>query len=174
QRCIPLYGDNIGRILAAKVGKSRRVFVLDLDDTLWGGVIGDDGLEGIVLGQGSAAGEAHLAVQRIAKAYASRGVILCVASKNTHEIAIEAFRRHPDMVLREEDIAAAQINWNDKASNIRALSQTLNLGLEAFVFLDDNPVERRQVRGELPEVAIPELPADPGDWPVVLQGAGYF
>lgn len=174
QRCIPLYGDNIGRILAAKVGKSRRVFVLDLDNTLWGGVIGDDGLEGIVLGQGSAAGEAHLAVQRIAKAYASRGVILCVASKNTHEIAIEAFRRHPDMVLREEDIAAAQINWNDKASNIRALSQTLNLGLEAFVFLDDNPVERRQVRGELPEVAIPELPADPGDWPVVLQGAGYF
>lgn len=174
QRCIPLYGDNIGRILAARVGKSRRVFVLDLDNTLWSGVIGDDGLEGIVLGQGSAAGEAHLAIQRIAKAYAARGVILCVASKNTHEIAMEVFHRHPDMVLREADIVAVQINWNDKASNIRALAQTLNLGLEAFVFLDDNPVERKQVRGELPEVAIPELPADPADWPVVLQGAGYF
>lgn len=174
QRCIPLYGDNIGRILAAKVGKSRRVLVLDLDNTLWGGVIGDDGVEGIILGQGSAAGEAHLAIQRIAKAYAGRGVILCVASKNTHDIAMEAFHRHPDMVLREDDIAAAQINWNDKASNIRALAQTLNLGLESFVFLDDNPVERKQVRGELPEVAIPELPADPADWPVVLQGAGYF
>lgn len=174
QRCIPLYGDNIGRILAAKLGKSRRVFVLDLDNTLWGGVIGDDGLEGIILGQGSAAGEAHLAIQRIARAYAGRGVILCVASKNTHEIAMEVFHRHPDMVLREDDIVAAQINWNDKASNIRALAQTLNLGLEAFVFLDDNPVERKQVRDELPEVAIPELPADPADWPVVLQGAGYF
>lgn len=174
QKCIPLYGDTIGRILAAKVGKSRRVLVLDLDNTLWSGVIGDDGLEGIVLGQGSAAGEAHLAVQRIAKAYAGRGVILCVASKNTHDIAMEVFRRHPDMVLREDDIAATQINWNDKASNIRALAQTLNLGLESFVFLDDNPVERKQVRGELPEVAIPELPADPADWPVVLQGAGYF
>lgn len=174
QRCIPLYGDNLGRILAAKVGKSRRVFVLDLDNTLWSGVIGDDGVEGIVLGQGSAAGEAHLTIQRIAKAYASRGVILCLASKNTHEIAMEAFQRHPDMVLREEDIAASQINWNDKASNIRALARTLNLGLESFVFLDDNPVERKQVRSELPEVAIPELPADPADWPVVLQGAGYF
>ena len=174
QRCIPWYGDNIGRILAARLGKSRRVFVLDLDNTLWGGVIGDDGLAGIVLGQGSAAGEAYLAIQRIAKAYAGRGVILCVASKNTHEIAIEVFRRHPDMVLREEDIAATQINWNDKASNIRALAGTLNLGLESFVFLDDNPVERKQVRDALPEVAVPELPADPADWPVVLQGAGYF
>lgn len=174
QRCIPWYGDNIGRILAAKVGKSRRVFVLDLDNTLWGGVIGDDGLSGIVLGQGSAAGEAHVAIQRIAKAYANRGVILCVASKNTHDIAMEVFRRHPDMVLREDAIAATQINWNDKASNIRALAATLNLGLESFVFLDDNPVERKQVRDALPEVAVPELPADPADWPVVLQGAGYF
>lgn len=174
QRCIPLYGDNLGRILAAKVGKSRRVLVLDLDNTLWSGVIGDDGVEGIIIGQGSAAGEAHLTIQRIAKGYASRGVILCLASKNTHEIAMEAFYRHPDMVLREDDIAASQINWNDKASNIRALAKTLNLGLESFVFLDDNPVERRQVRSELPEVAIPELPADPADWPVVLQGAGYF
>ncbi len=174
QRCIPLYGDSIGRILAAKVGKSRRVLVLDLDNTLWSGVIGDDGLEGIVLGQGSAAGEAHLAIQHIAKAYASRGIILCIASKNTHDIAMEVFRRHPDMVLREDDIAAAQINWNDKASNIRALAQTLNLGLESFVFLDDNPVERKQVRDALPEVAVPELSEDPADWPVVLQGAGYF
>lgn len=174
QRCIPFYGDNLGRILAARVGKSRRVFVLDLDNTLWGGVIGDDGLNGIVLGQGSAAGEAHLAIQRIARAYAGRGVVLAVASKNTHDIAMEVFETHPDMVLREADLAATQINWNDKASNIRALAQTLNLGLESFVFLDDNPVERKQVRDALPEVAVPELPQDPSDWPVLLQAAGYF
>lgn len=173
-QCIPLYGDTLGRILAAKVGKSRRALVLDLDNTLWGGVIGDDGLDGIVIGQGSAVGEAHLAVQRIARAYAERGIVLCVASKNTHDIAIEVLRRHPDMVLREEDIAAYQINWGDKASNIRALAETLNLGLESFVFLDDNPVERKQVRDALPEVAVPELPLDPADWPLVLRGAGYF
>ncbi len=174
QKCIPLYGDCLGRILAAKIGKSRRVLVLDLDNTLWSGVIGDDGMDGIVLGQGAAAGEAHLAVQRIAKAYSDRGVVLTVASKNTHDIAMEVFRNHPDMILRESDLSATQINWNDKASNIRALSQTLNLGLESFVFLDDNPVERKQVRDALPEVAVPELSADPSMWPVILQGAGYF
>ncbi|RYD68454.1 MAG: HAD-IIIC family phosphatase [Sphingomonadales bacterium] len=172
--CVPFYGDNIGRILAAKLGKSRRALILDLDNTLWGGVIGDDGLEGIVIGQGSAVGEAHLSVQRIAKAYARRGIVLCVASKNTHEVAIEAFHKHPDMLLREEDIAAFQINWQDKAGNIRAMAETLNLGLDAFVFLDDNPVERKQVRDALPLVAVPELPLDPADWPLTLAGAGYF
>jgi FkbH-like protein len=150
------------------------VLILDLDETLWGGVIGDDGIQGIVLGAGNARGEAHLAIQRMALQYKERGVILCVASKNTDEIAREVFRRHPDMLLREPDIALFEINWGDKASNIKAMAETLELGYESFVFIDDNPVERKQVRDLLPGVAIPELPRDPSGWVPVIQGAAYF
>jgi FkbH-like protein len=171
---VPLYLDGICRIAGAIGGKSRRVLVLDLDNTLWGGVIGDDGLEGIILGQGDALGEAHSAVQRYALGLKKRGVVLCVASKNTHDVAMEAFRSHPDMLLREPDISLSRINWRDKAANIEELAVALNLGLESFVFLDDNPAERKRVREALPLVAVPELPADPSDWPLILSSAAYF
>ena len=171
---LPLYADRVCRLLGAMQGKARRALVLDLDNTLWGGVIGDDGLHGIVLGEGEATGEAFLHVQRLALALRSRGVILAVCSKNNDEIARLPFASHPDMVLRAEHIASFKANWHDKASNIRAIAAELSLGLDAFVFLDDNPVERELVRHYLPEVAVPELPEDPAYYARTLAFAGYF
>ena len=171
---LPLYCDHVCRLVAALKGKSKRVLVLDLDNTLWGGVIGDDGLGGIKLGEGDGTGEAFLTVQKLALAYRDRGIVLAVASKNTDSIARSAFREHPDMVLREEHIAVFQANWNDKPTNLKAIADELSLGLDAFVFLDDNPAERAIVRQFLPQVAVPELPEDPAQYARVLSAAGYF
>jgi FkbH-like protein len=171
---LPLYADHVGRIVAALHGKSRRCLILDLDNTVWGGVIGDDGLEGIQLAQGDSTGEAYLAVQQLALALRDRGIVLAVSSKNEDEIARLPFRRHPEMLLREEDIAVFQANWNDKATNIKAIAEELSLGLDAMVFLDDNPVERGLVRQMLPQVAVPELPDDPALYARTLAAAGYF
>jgi len=170
----PYYGELAARILAALRGLSRKCLVLDLDNTLWGGVIGDDGLDGIVLGEGSAAGEAHLALQRYAKQLKERGVILAVCSKNDSKIAEAAFRDHPEMVLRRGDIAAFQANWDDKAQNLKAIAERLNIGLDSLVFVDDNPIERARVRQALPMVAAPELPEDPAHYVRCLAEAGYF
>ena len=170
----PFYGDLVGRLLAAGRGRSSKCLVLDLDNTLWGGVIGDDGLEDIVIGQGSALGEAFVAVQRYAKDLARRGVILAVCSKNEEVNALAPFERHPDMVLRRSDIACFVANWRDKATNIREIALTLNIGLDSLVFLDDNPFERNLVRRELPMVATPEVSDDPADYPGTLADAGYF
>jgi HAD superfamily phosphatase (TIGR01681 family) len=159
--CIPLYADWVGRILGAARGKARKCLVLDLDNTLWGGVIGDDGLTGIVLGNGSPRGEAYLKVQQTALALRERGVVLAVSSKNEDDVARSPFRAHPEMLLKERDVAVFQANWQDKASNLKAVAQTLNIGLDSLVLLDDNPVERAQVREALPQVAVPELPDDP-------------
>ena len=171
---IPLYADHIARIIAAIRGKSRKVLILDLDNTLWGGVIGDDGLEGIQIAQGDAAGEAHLAVQRFALELRQRGVVLAVSSKNTDEIAREPFNKHPEMLLKLDHFAVFQANWNDKATNIQAIAEELSLGLDAMVFLDDNPVERGLVRKLLPQVAVPELPEEPAYYVRTLAAAGYF
>lgn len=171
---IPLYADNVMRIIAAQMGRSRRVLVLDLDNTMWGGIVGDDGIEGLALGSGSPLGEAHSALQRMALSLKERGIILCVSSKNDEAIALDAFRNHPEMILKEDDIVAFRINWEDKAANLKAIADTIDLGLDAFVFLDDNPAERKRVRDALPSVAVPELPEDPSEWPSVFQAAGYF
>lgn len=174
QDLVPLYSDWVGRLLGAARGKSRKCLVLDLDNTLWGGVIGDDGLAGIVLGNGSPAGEAHLSVQKTALALRERGVILAVSSKNDDAVARSAFREHPEMVLKEDHIAVFQANWQDKASNLHAIAKALNIGTDALVLLDDNPAERAQVRATLPEVGVPELPADPAFFAQTLLAAGYF
>jgi FkbH-like protein len=171
---IPLYADNVMRIVAAQMGRSRRVLVLDLDNTMWGGFVGDDGIEGLALGNGSPLGEAHAALQRMALSLKQRGIILCVSSKNDEAIALDAFRNHPEMILKEDDIVAFRVNWDDKAANIKAIADAIDLGLDAFVFLDDNPAERKRVRDALPAVAVPELPEDPSDWFAVFQAAGYF
>ncbi|MDD4914739.1 MAG: HAD-IIIC family phosphatase [Methylococcales bacterium] len=171
---LPLYAEHICRIIAAQRGKSRRCLILDLDNTVWGGIIGDDGLEGIVIGQGDATGEAHLDVQQTALGLRERGIVLAVSSKNTDEIARKPFREHPDMLLREEHLAVFQANWNDKATNITAIAKELSLGLDAMAFLDDNPVERNLVRQMLPMVAVPELPADPALYTRYLLAAGLF
>jgi FkbH-like protein len=171
---IPLYADHVARTIAAIRGKSRRVLVLDLDNTLWGGVIGDDGIEGIKLAQGDATGEAHLAVQRLALDLRDRGIVLAVSSKNTDEIARGPFLKHPEMQLKLEHIAVFQANWQDKATNIQSIAAELALGLDSLVFLDDNPVERELVRRLLPQVAVPELPEDPALYARTLTAAGYF
>jgi FkbH-like protein len=169
-----LYGDMVGRIVAAQRGLSKKCLVLDLDNTLWGGVVGDDGLEGLVLGEGSAVGEAHLAVQRYAKQLKERGIILAVCSKNDHAVAESAFRDHPEMLLRRPDISAFMANWDDKAENLKAIAAQLNIGLDSLVFVDDNPVERARIRQSLPMVTVPELPKDIAHYVRCLADAGYF
>ncbi|MBK3848793.1 HAD-IIIC family phosphatase [Stutzerimonas xanthomarina] len=169
----PLYGDQLARIAAASAGLSRKCLVLDLDNTLWGGVVGDDGVEAIHLGQGSPSGEAFLAFQRYAAQLARRGIILAVCSKNDLSVAEAAFN-HPEMALKRSDIAAFVANWEDKAGNLRRIASMLDIGLDSLVFVDDNPAERDIVRRELPEVAVPELPDDVADYPARVAAAGYF
>jgi len=171
---IPFYADHVARTLAAIRGKSRKALILDLDNTVWGGVIGDDGLEGIQIAQGDARGEAHLAVQRLALDLRQRGIVLAVCSKNTDEVAREPFEKHPEMLLKLDHIAVFQANWSDKATNIQAIGEELSLGLDAMVFLDDNPVERGLVRKLLPQVAVPELPEEPAYYARTLAAGGYF
>jgi FkbH-like protein len=171
---IPLYADHVARTIAAIRGRSRKVLILDLDNTVWGGVIGDDGLEGIKVAQGDATGEAHLAVQRLALDLRRRGIVLAVSSKNTDEVARAPFTQHPEMLLKLDHIAVFQANWNDKATNIQAIAEELSLGLDAMVFLDDNPVERGLVRQLLPQVAVPELPEEAAYYARTLTAGGYF
>ncbi len=170
----PHYGDLVARLLAARQGRSAKCLVLDLDNTIWGGVIGDDGLDGILLGQGSAQGEAFQAIQRYARGLAHRGIILAVCSKNDEANALLPFEKHPEMVLKRSDIACFVANWNDKAANLREIARRLNIGLDALVFMDDNAFERNIVRQELPMVAVPELPDDPAHYPQIISDAGYF
>ena len=171
---IPLYAEHVARIIAATRGKTGKVLVLDLDNTVWGGVIGDDGLEGIKLAQGDPSGEAHLAVQRMALDLRRRGILLAVSSKNFDAVAREPFLKHPEMLLRLEHIAVFRANWDDKANNLRAIAAELSLGIDSLVLLDDNPVERGLVRALLPEVGVPELPDDPAFYARALAAAGYF
>ena len=172
--CFPAYADMLGRLLGSIRGKARKCLVLDLDNTIWGGVIGDDGLGGILVGQGSPRGESFLAVQHTAAELRSRGVLLAVCSKNDDAVARSPFREHPEMALRENHIAVFQANWIDKASNLESIARTLNIGLDALVLLDDNPAERAQVRAALPMVAVPELPDDPSWFSWYLTACGYF
>jgi FkbH-like protein len=170
----PLYGDLVARLLAAQQGRSRKCLVLDLDNTIWGGVIGDDGLDGIIIGQGSPLGEAYLAFQSYARDLARRGVILAVCSKNDMSNAVEPFEKHPDMLLKLKDIGSFVANWSDKPTNLRAVASELNIGLDSLVFLDDNPFERELVRRELPMVAVPEVTEDPVYYAQTVSDAGYF
>ena len=146
---LPVMARHTAAVLAARLGLSRRAIVLDLDNTLWGGVIGDDGLAGIVLGGGTA-GEAFQDFQVALKELVGRGIVLAVCSKNDPEVALAPFRDHPEMVLKEDDIAAFVANWEPKSTNIRRIADTLGLGLDSLTFLDDNPYERAEVRRALP------------------------
>ena len=173
-QAMALYGDLVARLVAANQGRSSKCLVLDLDNTLWGGVIGDDGLAGIKLGQGSARGEAHLAFQHYARDLGRRGIILAVCSKNDETNAQEPFHSHPEMALRRDDIACFIANWTDKASNLREIAKRLNIGLDSLVFADDNPAERAIIRRELPMVEVPELPEDPTFYASCIASAGFF
>lgn len=170
----PMYGELVARLLAARLGRSAKACVLDLDNTLWGGVIGDDGPDGVVIGQGSAQGEAFLAMQKYALDLRRRGIILAVCSKNDEAVARSAFEKNPEMALKLSDFGCFIANWDDKASNLREIARRLNIGVDALVFVDDNPFERELVRRELPMVAVPELPPEPELYVSCLADSGYF
>jgi FkbH-like protein len=141
---------------------------------LWGGIVGDDGMQGLALGHGSAEGEAFLAFQHYLRRLRERGILLAVCSKNDEAVARAAVAEHPEMVLRPDDFAAFVANWEDKPSNLRRIAADLRLGLDALVFFDDNPMERDLVRQTLPEVAVPEAPEEPALYARCLVDAGYF
>lgn len=147
----------------------KKVLVVDLDNTLWGGVLGEDGMEGIILG-GSLHGAAYRDAQLRIRELAQTGILLAIVSKNDEDLVLEALREHPQMVLREGDFAAIKANWRPKHKNIIELAEDLNLGLDSFVFLDDNPVEREAVRIEVPEVSVVGFPKDVSRLPRVVAG----
>jgi len=157
---LPDIAQSIVDITLAALGRSIKCIVLDLDNTLWGGVIGDDGLEGIRLGDLDEDG-AFRSFQLFLRELTSRGILLAACSKNNEEVAREVFQKHPGMVLKEEHFAVFIANWQDKATNIRRIQKTLNIGFDSMVFLDDNPFERNLVRQLIPEIIVPELPDDP-------------
>ena len=170
---LPLAAQSIVDIVAASRGAGVKCVVLDLDNTLWGGVVGDDGVEGIRIGD-LGDGEAFEAFQSYLRELKRRGIILAVCSKNDHAVAMRAFTEHPDMVLRPDDIAVFVANWENKVDNLHAIRSTLNIGFDAMVFLDDNPFERNLVRQFLPDVVVPELPEDPANYVACLSELNLF
>jgi FkbH-like protein len=165
--------QSLAAMVKSVYGKSKKCLVLDLDNTLWGGVIGDDGVQGLVLGRDNPMGEAFQSFQRYAKQLQRRGVLLAVCSKNEPETAPLGFT-HPDSILKLEDFSAFKANWNPKPDNIRDIAFELNIGLDSFVFVDDNPAERALVAAQLPEVAVPEVGSDVTRYADVLEQERYF
>ncbi len=170
---LPHFAQQFLDMILTNVGRSIKCVVLDLDNTLWGGVIGDDGIDGIGLGDLDE-GHAFFYMQSFMKELFNRGIILAVCSKNTESIARNVFQNHPDMVLREEHISCFVANWDDKAANIRKIQQTLNIGFDSMVFIDDNPFERNLVRQLLPQILVPELPEDPSEYVRFLNELNLF
>ena len=171
---LPYVASRVMDIVCAIKGQFKKCLILDLDNTVWGGVIGDDGLEGIQLGHGLGIGKAFSEFQMWVKKLKQRGIIICVASKNNEETAKEPFEKHPDMVLKLDDIAVFQANWETKVDNIRTIQQILNIGFDSMVFLDDNPFERNIVRENIPAITVPELPEDPAEYLEYLYSLNLF
>jgi len=151
----------------------KKCIILDLDNTLWGGVVGEDGMDGIKLSMDEA-GAGFIAFQQALLDMYHRGILLAVNSHNNPDDALAVIRSHPNMILKEQHFAAMRMNWDDKAANIRSLAEELNIGLDAMVFFDDNPLQRESVRSFLPEVEVPELPLDPRAYTEMLHALPYF
>jgi FkbH-like protein len=172
--CLVPYVRTLAQIIAALRGRSAKCLVLDLDNTLWGGIVGDDGPERLTIGPGDPVGEAFQAFQRYALELKQRGVLLAVCSKNDEDVALAPFSSRPEMVLRREDFSAFVANWEPKSRGLRRIAEQLRLGLDALVMVDDNPAERAQIRHALPEVKVLEVGADPSDYPLALEQSGWF
>ncbi|MEO8514077.1 MAG: HAD-IIIC family phosphatase [Ignavibacteria bacterium] len=170
---IPPVAKSTVDIILSLSGKAKKCLILDLDNTMWGGIIGDDGVENIQIGE-LGIGKAFTELQLWAKQLKQRGIILAVCSKNDHDVARSAFDNHPDMVLKYEDFAVFQANWDNKAENIKQIQEFLNIGFDSMVFLDDNPFERNLVKSFLPEVTIPDLPEDPAEYLNYLSKLNLF
>jgi FkbH-like protein len=169
---VPL-AQNVAAIVKSLYGKSKKCLVLDLDNTLWGGIVGDDGVQNLILGRDHPVGEAFLDFQRYVKDLQRRGVILAVCSKNDIENAKEGFS-HPDSILKVEDFSAFKANWNPKPGNLREIAAELNIGLDSLVLVDDNPAERALVADQLPEVAVPDVGSDVSRFAEILEHERYF
>ena len=171
---LPLLGEEIVSIVRGVLGLSSKLIAVDLDNTLWGGIVGEDGLGGIVLGPPSPLGERFQELHRYLKGLLQRGVLLAVVSKNNRSDAEDVFRRHDSSILRMDDFAMFLANWDDKPANLRQLAETLALGADSFVFLDDNPAERAAVREALPDVIVPEISGEPSESIAALERGLYF
>jgi len=170
---LPVVAKNTVDIIEATSGIFKKCIILDLDNTLWGGIIGDDGVENIQVGD-LGIGKAYTEFQKWIKQLKKRGIILAVCSKNTEHIAKEPFEKHPDMVLKLDDFAVFVANWNTKIDNIRYIQSVLNIGFDSMVFCDDNPAERDIVRTYIPDITVPELPADPAEYLIYLRSLNLF
>lgn len=170
---LPALAKAVVDLIEAAKGGIKKCIVLDLDNTLWGGVIGDDGIEGIELGD-LGIGKAYSRFQKWIKELKRRGIIVCICSKNNEGVAKEVFQKHPDTVLTLDDIAVFAANWDNKVDNLHFIRTTLNIGFDAMVFVDDNPFERGMVRDAIPELEVPEMPEDPVDYLPYLQGLNLF
>ena len=165
--------DSISEIIDRISNPSKKVLVLDCDNTLWGGVVGEDGLKGLVLGQ-DGLGQAFIDFQKECLRLSSEGVVLALASKNNEQDVWNVFENHPSMILKRENILCAKINWNEKSSNLLEMSNELSLGIDSFVFWDDNPIERSKVNAALPEVITVEAPKHVIEWPNLIRNLSCF
>jgi FkbH-like protein len=170
---LPAVAKNTVDIIRAISGSFKKCIILDLDNTLWGGIIGDDGVENIQIGD-LGIGKAFTEFQQWLKQLKQRGIILAVCSKNTEHIAKEPFEKHPDMTLKLDDFAVFVANWNTKVDNIRYIQSILNIGFDSIVFCDDNPAEREIVRTYIPDITVPELPEDPAEYLLFLRSLNLF
>jgi len=165
---------DVQSVLSGLLGRAKKLIILDLDDTLWGGTVGDVGWENLQLGGHDAEGEALVDFQKGLKALEKRGIMLGIVSKNDETIAREAIQKHPSMILQEADFVGWRINWQDKAQNVQELTQELNIGLQSVVFIDDSSAERARVREALPDVLVPEWPENKMLYPRTLMSLGCF
>lgn len=172
-KSLPYVAGRVVDTVKALKGKVKKCVITDLDNTLWGGVIGDDGIENIQIGE-LGQGQAFTRLQIWLKELKNRGILLAVCSKNEEEAAKLPFEKHPEMVLRLSDFAMFTANWEDKAGNIRKIQETLNIGMDSIVFLDDNPFERELVKNMIPEICVPHLPEDPGEYLPYLKSLNLF
>jgi len=170
---LPVIAKNTADIIRVALGMEKKCLILDLDNVLWGGIIGDDGLENIHVGD-LGIGKAFTQIQQWVKQLRQRGIIIAVCSKNDEKNAKEPFEKHPDMVLHLDDIALFVANWNNKADNIKYIQKTLNIGFDSMVFLDDSPFERNMVRACIPGITVPELPQDPAEYLSYLKKLNVF